>query len=262
MHTAIDLTEGLPGAALRRHFWHQLCTSRRGLQGVFSDSHGHNDIMKRTSRSSLFRPAAGACLALLCLAEMAAAHAWSLTITSGSRRLFLHVGNGALSGTSGTLNGTAGTSGAVNLVQVTVPVAQLGNGTDLAMTSNSTQSTSLYGDGNNTCPTPASQVMVGAGYRRNSGSANATLSVSSPANLTNAGGDTIPFTEISWTVSAPGSGVPNVIPAGTFNGGTQTLATVAGNTYLENCHTFSYANNAVRAAGTYNGRVTYTLSSP
>ncbi|MGQ3003363.1 MAG: hypothetical protein ACT6UH_20890 [Hydrogenophaga sp.] len=219
--------------------------------------------MKRTTtRSSQARLAAAAGLALLCLAEMAAAHAWSLTITSGSRRLFLHVGNGAMSGTSGTLNGTAGTSGPVNLVQVTVPAAQLGNGTDLAMTSDSTQSTSLYADGYTTCPTPASQVMVGAGYRRNSGSANATLTVSSPTSLTNAGGDTIPFTEISWTVSAPGSGAPNVIPAGTFNGGTQTLATVPGNTYFENCHSYVYANNAVRAAGTYNGRVTYTLSSP
>ena len=218
--------------------------------------------MKRTPRSRHFRPAAGACLALLCLAEMAAAHAWSLTITSGSRRLFLHVGNGTVSGASGTLNGAAGTSGPINLVQVTVPTAQLGNGTALAMTSDSTQSISLYGDGNNTCPTPASQLMIGAGYRRNSGAASATLTVSSPANLTSAAGDTIPFTQISWTVSAPGSGVPNVIPAGTFNGGTQTLATVPGNTYIENCHAYSYANSAVRAAGTYNGRVTYTLSSP
>ena len=206
--------------------------------------------------------AASVCVAVWCIAEMAAAHAWSLTITSGSRRLFLHVGNGASSGTSGTLNGTAGTSGPVNLVQVTVPVAQLGSGADLQMTSDSTQSTSLYADGYTTCPTPASQVMVGAGYRRNSGSANATLTVSSPTSLTNAGGDTIPFSEISWTVSAPGSGAPNVIPAGTFNGGTQTLATVPGNTYFENCHSYVYANNAVRAAGTYNGRVTYTLSSP
>ncbi|MDP3253943.1 MAG: hypothetical protein Q8M77_18725 [Hydrogenophaga sp.] len=208
------------------------------------------------------RQAARACLASLLLLELAAAHAWSLSITSGSRRLFLHVGNGALSGSSGTLNGTAGTSGAINLVQVTVPVAQVGNGTPQTMTTNSTQSISLYGDGNNTCPTPASAIMVGAGYRRNSGATSATLSVSSVGGLTNANGDNIAFSEISWTVSAPGSGQPNIIPAGTFNGAMQTLATVPGNTYIENCHAFSYANSAVRAAGTYNGRVTYTLSSP
>lgn len=219
--------------------------------------------MKRAVPSRPLRTAAGAgLLLLLCLADMASAHAWSLSINSGSRRLFLHVGNGAVSNASGNFNGATGTNGAINLVQVTVPVAQLGNGTDLAMTSDSSQSTSLYGDGNTTCPTPASQVMVGAGYRRNSGSASATLSVASPGNLTSAAGDTIPFTEISWTVSAPGSGVPNVIPAGTFSGATQTLTTVPGNTYIENCHSFSYANNAVRAAGTYDGRVTYTLTAP
>ncbi|MGE0099716.1 MAG: hypothetical protein AB7S86_15345 [Hydrogenophaga sp.] len=218
--------------------------------------------MKRPISSGTARHAAQACLALLCIAEMAAAHAWSLDVNSGSRRLFLHVGNGAVSGSSGTLNGSVGTSGIVNLVQVSVPAAQVGNGTPLAMTSDSTQSISLYGDGNNTCPTPASQVMVGAGFRRNGGASNATLTVSSPTNLTSTAGDTIPFSQISWTVSAPGSGVPNIIPAGTFNGSVQTLATVPSNTYIENCHTYSFANSAVRAAGTYDGTVTYTLSSP
>lgn len=209
------------------------------------------------------RPLVGACLALLCLAEMASAHAWSLTINSGSRRLFLHVGNGAVSGASGTLNATPGRSGPINELFVEVPLDQFGNGTSLAMTSNSTQSTSLYGDGNNTCPTPSSQVMVGAGFRRNGGANAATLTVQSPANLiNNVTGDTIPFTEISWTVSAPGSGSPGIIPAGAFTGGSQTLATIAGNTYIENCHTFRYANSAVRAAGTYQGQVTYTLASP
>jgi hypothetical protein len=218
--------------------------------------------LKRIPGNRTRRWLGSACLLLWCGVEMAAAHAWSLSVTSGNRRLFLHVGNGAVSGSSGTLNGTAGRSGPVNLVAVTVPAAQLGNGTALAMSSNSTQNISLYGDGNNTCPSPTSQVMVGAGYRRNSGAANATLTVSSPANLTNANGDTIPISQISWTVAAPGSGVPNVISAGTFNGGVQTLATVPGNSYIENCHTFLYANSAVRAAGTYNGRVTYTLASP
>lgn len=199
--------------------------------------------MKRMNHRTTARKAAGACLALLCVAEMAAAHAWSLSVTAGPRRLFLHVGNGALSGSSaGTLNGTLGTSGIVNTVRVDVPFAQLGNGTALPMTSDSTQNVSLYDDGYNTCPNPASQVMVGAGFRRNSGNANATLTVASPANLSNASSDTIPFNQISWTVSAPGSGVPNVISAGTFNGGSLTLATVRGNTYLENCHTFSFAN--------------------
>lgn len=201
------------------------------------------------------RLTAAAALVVLCAAPMANAHAWSLNIAAASRRVFLHVGNGTLDGTNST----------VNLVSTSVPVGQIGNGTALAMTSNSTQANSLYGDNYTTCPNPSSQLMVGASYRRsnsNNGPASATLRVTSPSSLTNAAGDTIPFTEISWTVSAPGSPVPNVIPAGTFNGGTQTLATIPANTYIENCHTFRYANSALRGAGTYNGRVTYTLTSP
>lgn len=211
--------------------------------------------MTRRAPTPTQRQLAGACLAALCLADMAAAHAWSLTMTAASRRVFLHVGNGTLDATNGT----------VNLVQVTVPATAIGNGLAQGMTSNSTQANSLYGDNYATCPTPSTQLMIGASYRRSNasnGPASATLSVTSPPSLSNASGDTIPFTEISWTVSAPGSSVPNVIPAGTFSGGTQTLATVPANTYIENCHTYSYANSEVRAAGTYNGRVTYTLSSP
>lgn len=185
---------------------------------------------------------------------VADAQAWSLSIASASRRVFLHVGNGTINGSNST----------VNLVQVTVPGAQVGNGVAQAMTTNSTQAQSLYGDNYTTCPTPASQIMVGASYRRNNNSspASATLRVTSPANLVNATGDTIPFSQIGWTVSAAGSSVPGVIPAGSFNGATQTLTTIPANTYIENCHTFSYANSAVRAAGTYTGQVTYTLTSP
>lgn len=219
--------------------------------------------MKCAIRSSTPRHLAQACVVLLCVAEMAAAHAWSLSVTSGSRRLFLHVGNGAVSGSSGTLNGSPGTSGMINTVSVAPTVTQLLSGTPLAMTSNSTQNISLYGDGNNTCPTPASQLMIGAGFRRNNGANSATLTVSSPANLIDtATGEVIPISQISWTTSAPNGGIANIISAGTFNGGTQTLATLPGNRYFENCHTFSYANSALRAAGTYTGQVTYTLSSP
>ena len=193
-------------------------------------------------------------LVVLCLGQVATAHAWSLSIASAPRRVFLHVGNGTLDADNGT----------INLVSANLSAVQLLSGTAQPMTSNSTQSRSLYGDNYTTCPNPATQVMVGASYRRtnNNHPASATLRVTSPANLTNAAGDTIPFSQISWTVSAPGSGVPNVIPAGTFNGGTQTLATVPANRYIENCHSFIYANSAIRAAGTYTGQVTYTLSSP
>ena len=109
----------------------------------------------------------------------------------------------------------------------------------------------------------ASQVLIGASYRRNGNSQQqARLSVTAPANLVSTAGDTIPVSEISWTVSAPGSPVPGIIPAGTFVPGQQPLANVPPNTFIENCHSFRYANSAIRAAGTYDGTVTYTLSAP
>ncbi|WP_169801539.1 hypothetical protein [Hydrogenophaga palleronii] len=221
--------------------------------------------MKHMQRHNTIRLAASAGLVALCLVDIGAAHAWNLDVVAGSRRLFLHVGNGALSGSgNGTLDAAVGRSGPVNLVQVTVPATAVGTGAAQPMTSNSTQSNSLWADGYLVCPDPSRQMLVGAGYRIASGATtSASLSVAQTTPLTNtATTDTIPFSQISWTVSAAGSSVPGVIPAGTFTGASQTLATVPANRYFENCHTFSYANSAVRAAGTYNGGVTYTLSAP
>ncbi len=158
------------------------------------------------------RTLATLCLLLTGLWPVVEAQAWSLNIAAASQRVFLHVGNGTAEGNNST----------INLVSVSVPGAQVGNGVAQAMTTNSTQSQSLYGDNYTTCPTPASQIMVGASYRRNNNSspASATLRVTSPANLVNATGDTIPFSQIGWTVSAAGSPLPGVIPAGSFNGAT------------------------------------------
>jgi hypothetical protein len=191
--------------------------------------------------------------ALVCL-PLIPAQAWTLTLRAASRRVFLQVGNGTLNANDAN----------VNRVTVTVPAGQLGSGAAQQMTSNSTQANSPVGNFN-LC-TPPTQVYVGGSYqRRNSrnGPATARLQVSSPANLTSAAGDVIPFTEISWTTSTRGGdATPNVIPAGTFTGGTQVLTTIPANRYIENCHTFSYANTTARAAGTYDGRVTYTLTTP
>ena len=223
------------------------------LQQLLKPSHFvASPVSTLLSRLLPIRPA----LALLMAAGMlvtSAAQAWTLSVGAASRRVFLHVGNGSAEANNGT----------INRVEVSLTGAALIGGAPQPMTTNSTQSRSLWGDGYTTCPNPASQIMIGASYRRtNSGPASATLSVSSPPNLTSASGDTIPFSEIGWSVSAPGSTTPNVIPAGNFNGAQQTLATIAANTYIENCHSFTYANSAARAAGTYDGRVTYTLTSP
>ena len=203
-----------------------------------------------------FSTAASACVLLLGLAELGSAHAWLLNVRPGSRRLFLHVGNGAVSKPTDIFGSSTGTSGPINTVEATLNAASVGTGLPLLMTSDSTQSASLF-DGYPTCSNPSEQMMLGAGIRIDKANTTATLSVASPAYLVSAAGETIPFAEIGWTVSAYPS-----ISRGSFAGTLQTLATVHANTYIEDCLTFSYRNSAVRAAGTYTGRVTYTLSSP
>lgn len=208
-------------------------------------------IPRSTSTKYLAHPGL---VVLLCLVPLTAAQAWTLTLGAASRRVYLQVGNGTLNANNAV----------VNRVSVTVPANQLGTGAAQQMTSNSTQSLSPV-DNFTVCAPPV-QVYVGGSYQRSNafnGPATARLQVTSPANLTSADGDVIPFTEISWATSALGGDTtPNVIPSGTFTGGTQTLTTIPANRYIENCHTFSYANAALRAAGTYDGRVTYTLSTP
>lgn len=194
------------------------------------------------------------------VAASPAASAYAVNITAGTRALYLQVGNGTMTGTfSG--GGTPGNNATINLVSVTVAANAVGSGTAQQMTSNSTAANSPY-DNFAFCTTPA-QVYIGGFFRLPGTVGTATLTVSTnAANLTNASGDTIPFSEISWASGGSGDSAPFTIPAGTFTGGTQTLTTFPVNTWRESCHTFSYANSAVVASGTYTGRATYTLSAP
>lgn len=201
-------------------------------------------------RLRLQRGAVLACFITL----LPSAQAWTLTIAAAPRRVFLQVGNGQLN----TNNAQ------INRVSVTVPATQLGTGLAQTMSSDSTQARSPY-DNYLVC-SPPQQVYVGGSYQRSSpanGPASALLQVTSQPNLTSTTGDVIPFSQIGWAVATLGPDTtPNVIPPGSFNGGTQMLANVQANRFIENCHTFSYANTALRAAGTYNGVVTYTLTTP
>lgn len=191
---------------------------------------------------------------------LAAAPAWAFTvaITPGTRAIYLQVGNGSFTGQYSS-GGTPGNNATVNLVSVTVPAAQLGNGTDQQMTSNSTVGNSFY-DGYAFC-TANAQVYIGGFFRRPSGSSNASLTVTTPATLTTVG-DSIPFSQIRWTASGNGDTGAQPIPSGTFTGGTQTLASFPSNSWRESCHTFFYANDQVVGAGVYTGRAVYTLSAP
>ena len=193
-------------------------------------------------------------------AAMADAHAFVVNISGSTpRSIYLRVGDGGYSGTF-IGNGTPQNNATVNRISVTVPAASLGSGTPLVMTSSATQATSHY-DGFAFCNLP-NEVYVGGFYRGTASSGSGLLTATVTQPLANASGDTIPFSQISWTSSGNGDTGAQPFPAGTFTGGTQTLASFPVNTWRESCHRFSYANSSVVAAGTYNGRVTYTLSVP
>ena len=189
------------------------------------------------------------------------ARAFTVNITAANpKAIYLQVGVGTFTGGNYNAGGTPGNNATINNVSVAVPAAAVGTGAAQAMTTNSAQAISFY-DGFTFCNTPA-QLYIGGFYRNTTNTGAATLTATSPANLINGTGDTIPFTQISWTSSGNGDAGAQPFPAGTFVGGLQTIGTISRNQWAESCHTFSYANTNVRAAGTYTGRVTYTLSSP
>ena len=188
-----------------------------------------------------------------------ASHAYVVNITAGTKSIYLQVGVGAMSGGTFNNGGTPGNNPTVNRVSVAVTAANLGAG-NVAMTTDSAVTASPY-DGFNFCSIPA-QVYVGGFFRTPGASANATLTATAPSALTNASGDTISFNTISWISGGTGDATAT-IPSGTFVGGApQTLLSVTRNTWFESCLQFNYANAQVVPAGTFTGRVNYTLTAP
>ena len=188
-----------------------------------------------------------------------ASHAFVVGITAGTKSIYLQVGAGTMTGGFFNAGGVPGDNATINNVAVTVPAANLGGG-PLAMTTDSTVTASPY-DGFTFCSVP-SQVYVGGFFRTPGNSANATLSAQADSALVNAGGETIPFNSVSW-VSGGNGDATATIPSGTFVGGaSQTLLDVAQNTWFESCLQFNYANAQLVPAGTFRGRVIYTLTAP
>ena len=208
---------------------------------------------------SSFRIASSLPLLVLATAGIGNACAYTVTIGVGAKAAYLRVGDGTIAGGNYNGGGTPAANTTVNLVSVTVPAAVVGNTVDQAMTGSGRLSSDL--DGFAFCN--AGQVYISTFFRLPTAvSQSATLRVTSPTTLTNAGGDTIQISQISWTSSGNGDAGAQPIPAGTFTGGTQTLATLQSNLWNESCHSFVYGNDAILAAGTYNARVTYTLATP
>lgn len=190
------------------------------------------------------------------------AEAFTAPVTPGQRTIYLRIGDGAFTGNLQT-GGSPQNSGIINTVSVTVPALAVGTSTPQLMTSNATQATSFW-DGYAFCNLP-NEVYIGGFFRRQTsgaGGTTAVLSVSFPTNLVNANGDTIPFSQISWTSSGNGDTGTQIIPAGSFNVSPRQLSTWTTNTWNESCHRFSYANTQFVGSGTYTGRAVYTLVAP
>jgi hypothetical protein len=144
--------------------------------------------------------------------------------------------------------------GAISVVSFTVPAASVGNAVAVAGSFAGTC-------GAATCP--AGVVYLDAEARSNNGGNGgdtATLSVNSATPLSDGAGNTIPFSQISWVASGF---APITLPSGTFSGSaSQVLATFAASQRNQQCHQFQYLNAQYFPGGTYNGRVTYTMSMP
>jgi hypothetical protein len=204
------------------------------------------------------------CAALLALVSQTVC-AFTVTIAPGApKTVYLQVGVGGFTGNYNA-GGTPGNNATVNKDSVTVPAAAVGNGTPQAMTTDSTVGASSY-DGFAFCNVPA-QLYIGGFYRTTlpgGGSVNVTATV--PAALVDAAGDTLSFARISWTTGGngpTGSTPTQPFAAGTFTAGSvQAVGAIAQNQWAESCWTFSYSNTTFPAAGTYTGRVLYTLTAP
>lgn len=133
----------------------------------------------------------------------------------------------------------------ISNVEFDVMARDLGNGTEIAGT-----------------PSIEVEVEVGGlfGFFFNE---TVVLSVDSSLPLT-ASGNTIPFTQIRWESSDPSD-----FPSGQFAGTAgQEIYTLfcpgfrCRDTTFDALLTFYYLNSVPKPAGTYSGRVTYTLAEP
>lgn len=193
--------------------------------------------------------------ALLCTG----AQAFSVSITPGTRSLFLQVGAGTMTGGNFNAGGTPGNNATINNVSVTVPAASLGTGS-LAMNTDSTVTASPY-NGRAFCTMPT-QVYVGGFYRAPGTEQRAILSAAAPVSLTNASGNTIPFNRVSWVSAGTADSAPTIADGAFVGGASQTLRRIARNTWFESCLQFSYANTQLVGSGEFKGTVIYTLTAP
>jgi len=192
------------------------------------------------------------------------AGAYTFTLNPASpKTIYLQIGNGTFNGGQYIQGGSGGRNATINTVSLNLSPTVIGNGTAQAMTTDSTAANSFL-DGYAFCNLP-NQLYIGGYYRTASGNTAAAQVVASvPASLVNAGGATIPFSQIAWTSSGNGPGnATQPFPSGAFVAGAQqNVGGFASNQWAESCWTFSYLNTVTPGSGTFNGTVTFTVTTP
>ena len=120
---------------------------------------------------------------------------YTATLTPAApKTVYLQVGVGSFTANYNN-GGQPGNNATVNTVSATVAAAVVGNGTAQAMTTDSTATQSFW-DGFTFCSVPG-QLYIGGFYRTTGGTtAAAQVTATVPAALTNATGNTIPFSKI------------------------------------------------------------------
>ncbi len=189
---------------------------------------------------------------------------WAFTATlnpASPLTVYLQVGVGSFTNNY-MQGGQPQNNSTVNTETVAVASTALGNGIAQAMSTNSTAAQSFW-DGFNYCSVPG-QLYIGGFYRATGAStAVAQVTATVPAVMTDAAGDSMPFSRIRWTSSGNADTGTEAFPSASFaSAGVQNVGSMRGNTWNESCWSFSYLNNTVPPAGTYLGVVLYTLSAP
>ena len=164
--------------------------------------HARTTLFTRDSATLALSPLLACALAAL----TAPVAAFTINIAAGNpRTVYLQVGVGDFSANY-IAGGNPRNNSTIDTVTVTVPAAQVGSGVAQTMTTNSTVGTSFY-DGRAFCTADA-QLYIGGFYRSVAAGGAATVRATVPANLVNATGETIPFSQISWTSSDIGDFQP------------------------------------------------------
>lgn len=196
------------------------------------------------------------------------AAAWSFSLQSASRRVFMYVGTAsyaynAQGNAIGVNNNT--TVDTMSSGEMSIGLMAILNGTARWLLTTEPRNRTYVSQWNRStaCPTDDS-VIVGAGYQNSSTSpATASVTLSSPAQLTSLEGYGLPFSNISWASYSPDTLQKDSrwIEKGTL-GTIQTLASVPRNTVTEVCFEFTYGSTTPYPAATYQGTITFTASTP